>query len=134
MALPAIRTGLRAAKGEGQSNFMNPGIILAGIGSDFDLRPELRLSTNFNFLRFVETAPLELLRHQSNIPNSLGYDLSAALTYRPLFSQNVVLRLSGAVLLPGDGLRALFNTQGGAKLFGSGNFLYAVLANVIVAY
>ena len=84
--------------------------------------------------RFVETAPLEFLRHQANIPNSLGYDLSAALTYRPLFTQNVVLRLSGSMLLPGNGLRALFNTEGGAKLFGSGNFLYAVLANVIVTY
>jgi hypothetical protein len=94
----------------------------------------LRVSTNFNYLRFAETAPLEFLRHQSHIRNSLGYDLSAAITYRPLFSQNVVLRLSGSMLLPGDGLRDLFNTKGGPALFGSGNFLYAVLANVVVAY
>ena len=72
------------------------------------------------------------LRHQANIPNTLGYDLSAALTYRPLFSQNIVLRLSGAVLLPGDGLKALFNTPGGIGLFGNGGALYSVLANVIL--
>ena len=38
------------------------------------------------------------------------------------------------MLLPGDGTAALFNTAGGAKLFGSGNFLYAVMANILVAY
>lgn len=129
-----VLANLRAAKGEGQSNFINPGLLLGGVGADFDLLPELRLSTNFNYLRFVHTAPLEFLRHQANIPNSIGYDLSAALTYRPLFSQNIILRLSGSMLLPGNGLRALYNTEGGAGLFGSGNYLYSVLANVIVAY
>jgi hypothetical protein len=129
-----VLADLRAAKGEGQSNFINPGLMLAGVGGDFDLLPELRLSTNFNYLRFVSTAPLEFLRHQANIPDSLGYDLSAALTYRPLFTQNVVFRLSGAVLFPGNGLRALFNTPGGAALFGSGGNLYSVLANVVLTY
>jgi hypothetical protein len=129
-----VLADLRSSGTEGQSNFINPGLWLAGIGTDFDILPELRLSTNFNYLRFDTTAPLELLRHQANIPNTLGYDLSAALTYRPLFTQNIILRLSGSVLLPGDGASALFNTAGGAKLFGSGNFLFAVLANVIVAY
>ena len=129
-----VLADLRSSKGEGQSNFNNPGLMLAGIGADFDLLPELRLSTNFNYLRFADTASLEVLRHQANIPNSIGYDLSTALTYRPLFTQNVVLRLSGAVLLPGNGLKALFNTEGGAKLFGSGNFLFAVLGNVVLTY
>jgi len=129
-----VLADLRSSKTEGQSNFINPGVVLAGIGSDFDILPELRLSTNFNYLRFATTKPLEFLRHQANIPDALGYDLSTALTYRPLFSQNVILRLSGSVLLPADGLSALFNTAGGAKLFGSGNFLFAVLANVVVAY
>jgi hypothetical protein len=129
-----VLADLRSAKGEGQSNFINPGVMLAGVGNDFDILPELRLSTNFNYLRFAETAPIEVLRHQSSIPNSIGYDLSAALTYRPLFTQNIIFRLSGAVLLPGDGLKQIYNTAGGTKLFGSGNFLYAVLANVILTY
>jgi hypothetical protein len=129
-----VLANLRSSKGEGQSNFLNPGIMLLGIGGDADLLPELRLSANFNYLRFAETAPLEFLRHQANIPNSLGYDLSAALTYRPLFSQNIVMRLSGSVLLPGDGLRALYNTPGGIGLFGNGGVLYSVLANVILTY
>ncbi|MBV9863374.1 MAG: hypothetical protein JO267_14645 [Alphaproteobacteria bacterium] len=127
-----VLADLRASKGEGQSNFINPGIILAGIGGDVDVLPELRVSTNANYLRFANTSSLEFLRHQANIGNNIGYDLSVALTYRPLFSQNVVLRLSGAVLLPGNGLRSLY--QSSDALFSNGNFLYSVLANVILAY
>jgi hypothetical protein len=130
-----ILADLRSSKGEGESNFVNPGIMLAGVGADFDILPVLRLSTNANYLSFVNTATLEFLRHQPDIPDPIGWDLSAALTYRPLFSQNIVLRLSGGVLLPGSGMKALFDTQGGATaLFTGGNALYSVLANVILTY
>jgi hypothetical protein len=129
-----VLADLRASKGEGQSNFVNPGIELVGVGGDLDILPELRLSTNCNYLRFAKTASLEFLRHQGRIPNGLGYDLSAALTYRPLDSQNVIFRLSAAALLPGAGLRAIYNTAGGQTPFGSGNFLYTLMFNVILAY
>jgi hypothetical protein len=129
-----VLADLRSSKGEGQSNFDNPGVMLGGVGSDFDLLPELRLSTNFNYLRFVDTSTLEFLRHQANIPNSIGWDLSSAITYRPLFSQNIVFRLSGAMLISGSGTKALFETNSGGSLFGTGSLLYSVLANVIVTY
>jgi hypothetical protein len=129
-----VLADLRASKGEGQSNFINPGIELLGVGADLDILPQLRISTNFNYLKFVDTASLEFLRNQASIPTSIGYDLSVAFTYRPLQSQNIVFRLSGAVLLPGAGLKALYNTAGGETLFSNGNFLYSVLANMILAY
>jgi hypothetical protein len=129
-----VLADLRSAKGEGQSNFANPGVMLLGIGGDFDILPELRLATNINYLRFDDTSTLEYLRHVSSIPNEIGYDLSAALTYRPLFSNNIVLRLSGGVLLPGSGLKALYNTPPGSQLFTSDKVLYSVLANVILTY
>ena len=78
-------------------------------------------------------AVLEILRHQ-DVPGPIGWDLSSALTYRPLFTQNVVFRVSGAALIPGIGTKALFNTQGGAALFGTGNLLYSVMFNVILTY
>jgi hypothetical protein len=124
---------LRSSKDEGQSNFVNPGLFLAGIGTDLDLLPELRLSTNFNYLAFANTASLEFLRQQAPISPHIGYDLSAALTYRPNFTQNVIFRLSGAVLLPEQGLRDLYSTTGGTDPFG-GKFLYSVLANLILTY
>lgn len=128
-----ILADLRASKGEGQSNFINPGLELLGIGADFDVLPELKVSTNVNYLRFVTTAPLELLRHQNNIPNTIGYDMSVAVTYRPLDTQNIVLRLSGAVLAPGSGLEALYRS-GNATPVSGGDFLYSVLFNTILTY
>ncbi|HTQ35351.1 MAG TPA: hypothetical protein VMI30_14385 [Stellaceae bacterium] len=129
-----VLADLRASKGEGQSNFVNPGIMLGGIGGDFDVLPELRVSTNFNYLRFADTESLEFLRHQSNIPNSIGWDLSTALTYRPLFTQNIVFRLSGAMLIPGDGTKALFNHDSGGSFLGTSGLLYSVMANMILTY
>ncbi|HUK61568.1 MAG TPA: hypothetical protein VLV50_20210 [Stellaceae bacterium] len=128
-----VLADLRSSKNEGQSNFINPGLELLGLGADFDVLPELRISGNANYLRFVTTAPLVLLRHQSNIPDEIGWDLSVAATYRPLDSQNIVLRLSGATLVPGSGLNALYQT-GNVAPFSGGHFLYSALFNIILTY
>jgi hypothetical protein len=123
-----VLPSLRSSKDEGQSNFVNPGLRLIGIGADLDLTPELRLSGNLNYLQFDRTASLEALRNQGSIRREIGYDVSAALTYRPLFIQNIVFRLSGAVLLPGPGLRDLYDAQP------SRDYFYSVLANLILTY
>jgi hypothetical protein len=125
---------LRSSGDQGQSNFVNPGLFLAGIGTDSDLTPELRFSTNFNYLAFADTQTLEFLRNQGNIHNSIGYDLSGAFTYRPLFSNNIVLRLSAGILLPGQGLKDLYDTAGTESLFSGGKFLYSILGNLILTY
>jgi hypothetical protein len=129
-----VLSSLRSSIDEGQSNFVNPGLFLAGIGADLDLTPELRFATNFNYLAWAQTQPLEFLRNQGRIRNEIGYDLSAAFTYRPMFTNNVVMRLSGAILLPGEGLKDLYNTSGSDSLFSGGRFLYSVLANLILTY
>jgi hypothetical protein len=123
-----VLNSLRSSKDEGQSNFNNPGTMLAGAGADFDLTPELRLSGNANYLWFQNTATLQALRNEGSIPKAIGWDLSAAAIWRPKATQNLVLRLSGAALLPGKGLRDLFDNFGGHRRY------YSLLANVIVAY
>ena len=119
-----VLNSLRHSKEHGQSNFTNPGMVLAGIGSDFDLTPQLRLSTNGNYLAFDRTEVLEVARNQGNIDRDIGLDLSAALIWRPFFSQNIVLRLSAATLIPGEGFRDLFPDQNP----------YSVLGNLILTY
>ncbi len=104
----SVLPSLRSSKELGQSNFTNPGIELYGLGADFDILPELRLSTNFNKLYFDDTSVLEQLRNQRRVGSAIGWDLSAAIIYRPYFTQNIVLRLSGALLVPGQGFRDLF--------------------------
>ena len=123
-----VLPSLRPSKEIGQSNFNNPGIRLLGFGTDMDVTPELRLSTNFNKLEFMDTSSLEFLRNQADIHHDIGYDLSVAAIYRPLFMQNIVFRLSGAVLVPSDGLRDLYETSRSQDLF------YSVLANLILTY
>lgn len=116
---------LRTSKEHGQSNFNNPGIVLVGLGTDFDVSPEVRISTNFNNLRFEDTSNLQVLRNQGEIDEEIGWDLSAAVIWRPLFIQNIVMRLSGAALIPGPGFKDLFATSQG----GDDEILYSILAN-----
>jgi hypothetical protein len=115
---------LRSSKEHGQSNFTNPGLIMAGIGADFDLTPTLRISTNTSYLSFADTRVLEIARAQGNIGREIGVDASVALTWRPMAIQNVVLRLSGAALIPADGFQDLFGND----------VSYAALGNVVLMY
>jgi hypothetical protein len=123
-----VLNNLRSSKEQGQSNFNNPGTILAGIGADFDILPELRLSANINHLWFANTAILQALRVEGSIPNSIGTDLSAAAIYRPKFNQNLVFRLSGAIFAPAAGFRDLF-----ANVPRDSNY-YSVLFNAVLSY
>lgn len=123
-----ILNSLRSSKEEGQSNFNNPGTILAGIGADADITPALRLSANANHLWFHKTAVLETLRNEGSIPKPIGFDLSAAAIYRPKFTQNLVFRASAAALRPGSGFKDLFANSDRHSLY------YSVLFNAILAY
>lgn len=123
-----LLNSLRSSKEQGQSNFNNPGLVLAGVGADFDLTPELRLSGNANHLWFDNTATLQALRNQPGIRREIGFDLSAAAIWRPKATQNIVMRLSAAALIPGDGFRDLFARRGNEGQF------FSILANVVLTY
>jgi hypothetical protein len=123
-----VLNDLRSSKEEGQSNFNNPGTILLGAGADFDVLPELRVSSSLNHLWFADTTIVEALRQQGNISQDLGWDASMAVTWRPLLSQNIVLRASGAVLSPGAGFNDLFTTN-----THDGQY-YSVLLNAIATF
>ncbi|WP_155644947.1 hypothetical protein [Erythrobacter donghaensis] len=123
-----LLNSLRSSKEQGQSNFNNPGLILAGVGADFDLTPEFRLTANANHLWFENTSVLEVLRNEGSIPKEIGFDLSASAIWRPHANQNLVFRLSAATLIAGDGFQDLFTSRGGGKEFVS------ILANVVLTY
>jgi hypothetical protein len=119
---------LRSSKEQGQSQFSNPGLWLLGGGVDADLLPELRLTVNAQHLWFDHTASLEALRMQGDIARDIGWDVSAALIARPGFIQNLVFRLSGAVLEPGQGFRDLYAQRDRRDRY------YSILFNMVLSY
>jgi len=120
-----VLNSMRSSKGHGQSNFTNPGLILLGVGADLDISPQIRASLNANQLFFAETAVLEAARNQGGIHRRIGADLSLSITYRPFTSQNVILRLTGSMLVPQRGYK---------DLYGADDIPYSVFANLILAY
>ena len=97
---------------------------MLGVGADLDLTPTTRLSFNANHLSFDRTEVIEVLRQQENIDREIGWDVSAALIWRPLAIQNIVARLSVATLVPGSGFEDLYKTESN----------YSVLGNLILTY
>ena len=104
--------------------FTNPGLILVGAGADFDITPKLRASVNVNQLWFDKTEVLEAARNHGNIPKDIGQDISLAVIYRPLTSQNIIVRVSASALIPGGGYERLFGDD----------TPFSVLANLILSY
>ena len=120
-----VLNSLRSSKEQGQSNFTNPGTQLLGVGADFDVLPQLRLSFNVNQLWFDDTAVLEVARNQGGIDTDIGVDASVAAIWRPWMHQNVVCRLSYAQLIPGEGYQDLYLDDASP---------YSLLANLILTY
>jgi hypothetical protein len=119
-----ILNNLRSSQDEGQSNFANPGITLAGIGADFDVLTQLRVSVNANSLFFVNPEIIAVARNQAFDQRYIGQDVDVSLIYRPLDTQNIVLRTSYAQLFTGGASEALFPKKN------PGYFLF----NLILAY
>jgi hypothetical protein len=99
---------LRSNKDEGQSNFVNPGIFLVNAGADFDVTPKLRGFVNANYLRFMDTEPLELVLFDSPIHHAIGTDSSVGVRYRPPLTENISITAGAATLIPGQGLRDIY--------------------------
>lgn len=122
-----VLPSLRSSKDQGQSNFVNPGLLLAGLGADADVLPELRVSANLSYLRFQDTTVLGVLRNQKPPDREIGWDVSASVQYRPFMTQNLVLNASAAALVPGRGLRQLYDEDRRGPQ-------YSVLVNLLLNY
>lgn len=123
-----VLNSLRSSKEEGQSNFNNPGTLLVGVGADFDLTPELRVSGNINHVWFDDTSVVQVLRNEGSIPTDLGFDISVGAIWRPFMTQNIVLRGSAAMFEPGDGFGDLFTDSERDERY------YSVLLNATLSF
>lgn len=107
----SLLPSLRSNKTEGQANFVNPGIWLYNAGADFDLTPKLTAVTNFNFMRFDRTEPLELVLFQSPIHHNIGEEFDLGAKYRPPLTENIVLTFGGSVFQPGHGFQDIYTKR-----------------------
>ncbi|WGM40736.1 hypothetical protein [Caulobacter sp. NIBR1757] len=123
-----ILNSLRSSKEEGQSNFNNPGTMLVGLGADFDVTPQVRLTGNINHLWFDDTITVQVLRNEGSIPKELGLDVSVGAVWRPWMTQNIVVRASGALFEPGDGFGDLFTNSERDDRY------YSILLNATLAF
>ena len=99
---------LRANKFEGQASFVNPGLLLLGVGLDAEITPKLKGVVNANYLRFDKTGALDLLLFQPGIRKSIGIDLGAGFLWRPLLNENVLVEGGFTGLLPGAGFDDIY--------------------------
>jgi hypothetical protein len=102
---------MRTSKTEGQANFVNPGVFIFGLGAEFDLTPKLRSFLNANYIRFVETDPIQTALLTQKIDPEVGWDLSLGFQYRPLLTDNIIVSAGFGALIPGRGYRDIYNNN-----------------------
>jgi hypothetical protein len=76
-----------------------------------DLLPTLKLFLNANYIRMADVEPVDLALHAANITPEVGWDLSAGVQYRPLLTNNIILSAGLGALLPGNGYKAIYESN-----------------------
>lgn len=132
---------LRSSKTEGQANFVNPGVIVLGVGTEMELTPKLRSFFNLNYLRFAETDSIKRVLLTDKVNNEIGFDVSLGFQYRPLLTDNIIISAGFGTLIPGKGYEDIYRrtTQ---PVFGYGSnqtgsadkFLYSGIFAVTFTY
>jgi hypothetical protein len=108
----SVLPNLRTNKNQGQANFVNPGVLLFGAGSDLEITPHLRAFLNANHITFARTEPIEAALFTSDINPEFGWDLSLGIQWRPLLTDNVIISAGYAAFLPGNGFDEIYrNTE-----------------------
>lgn len=93
----------------GQSNFVNPGIFIAGLGEEWELSPRLRAFANLNYLYFVNTNPIATALLTGDLHREIGWDFSIGMEYRPFLTENLKLNFGIGMLLPGQGFKDIYS-------------------------
>jgi len=104
----SVLPDLRTSKTQGQANFVNPGVLLLGVGADLDVTPRLRAFVNANHIDFARPEPIETALFTNEVHTGLGWDLSLGVQWRPLLTDNIVVSAGYAVLLPGRGFEDIY--------------------------
>jgi len=116
---------LQTNKFEGQSNSVNPGLILLGGAVDVEVTPTTRGQVGLNYLRFSETDVLETYLQLPSVDPEIGTELFVGLQWRPWLTNNVIFLWGVSALDPGDGW---------ARLYESDDTVYQAFFNATVTW
>ena len=131
----SLLPNLKSNKDEGQSNYVNPGLLLGGLFFDFKLTPKLSLDLNVNYLYFDHTQPLELLLFQPSIHKEVGLDYGMGIRWRPFLNQQVLVEIGAAGFDPGRGFKDIYSSScAGQNCGANAKQLYQVFGSVVFAY
>ena len=102
---------LRSSKTEGQSNFVNPGVAILGIGTDADITPKLRLFSNLNYIWIPADEAIKPALETNQGNNQLGLDYSIGFKYRPLLTDNIIISIGVGFFFPSHGYKDIYETN-----------------------
>jgi len=107
----SLLPNFRSSKVEGQSNFVNPGVLILGAGLDFDVTPRLKAFVNANYIWFSETKPIEIALQTNKADNRLGLDTSLGFRFRPLLTEQWIIAAGVGFFFPGQGYKDIYRTN-----------------------
>lgn len=116
---------LKTSKTQGQSNFVNPGVLLLGGALDAELTPKWRGQIGLQYLRFMDTSALEYLLQAADIGRTIGTEVFVGTQYRPFLNNHFIVQVGGGVLMPGDGWTRIYDTN---------DLVYNVFTNIITTW
>lgn len=102
---------LASSKTQGHANHVNPGLQLVGTSLSAAWSERLVGQVGVNYLRFDETDTLEELLGLAQVEPEIGLELYSGLRYRPTQAPDTLLHAGFAVLVPGDGLRRIYDSD-----------------------
>jgi hypothetical protein len=125
----SLLPSMRSNKFAGESNFVNPGLILYNAGFDADIKPKLRFVANWNYLMFDHTQPITAVIGVPSISNKIGLDNGFGFRIRPLLNENLTIDTGYSFLFSGEGIRQIY---GGTQEAGA--VLHAVFLRIRMVY
>jgi len=131
----SLLPSLRSSKSEGQSNFVNPGLLLYNLGYDAELTQKIKAILNLNYLRFHHTEPLEALLFQPGLRKDIGWDAGGGVVYRPFLNENAIFTAGFSTLVPGDGFKDIYSSSCSGEGCGAkAKSLYSIFIRMQLTY
>lgn len=102
---------LSTSKFQGQSNFVNPGLMVLGGAVDAEITPTLRAQLGASYMLFVDTDPLETFLQTEDIDEELGAEIFFGLQWRPFLTNQLIFNLGASPFFPGEGFKKMYQSS-----------------------